>query len=45
MYAWEHSFADLVSAARKSEIGVISKTTYLKAINFTFFIMSGKVQA
>ena len=43
MYAWEHSFAKLVELARKSEIGVITKTSYYKSFNFSFFIVSSKL--
>lgn len=43
MYAWEHSFANLVAEARKAEIDVIQKTCFYKAFNMCFFFVCSKI--
>ncbi|KAK3863657.1 hypothetical protein Pcinc_030600 [Petrolisthes cinctipes] len=43
MYAWEKPFTELVELSRKSEIGVIMKTNYFRAINMSVFFTSSKV--
>ncbi|KAK4317272.1 hypothetical protein Pmani_011632 [Petrolisthes manimaculis] len=43
MYAWEKPFTELVELSRKSEIGVIMRTNYFRAINMSVFFTSSKV--
>ncbi|KAK7083945.1 Multidrug resistance-associated protein 4, partial [Halocaridina rubra] len=43
MYTWEIPFTALIEQARKSEIDVIMKTNYYRAVNMSLFFTSSKV--
>lgn len=36
MYAWEKSFAKIIRLARRSEIQIITKSSYVRAVFMTF---------
>jgi len=42
MYTWEKPFASHVHDARKEEIGVVKKTSYYRAFNFSFFFTASR---
>nr|XP_033806273.1 multidrug resistance-associated protein 4 isoform X3 [Geotrypetes seraphini] len=43
MYAWEESFADLVSSIRRQEIAMILRSSYLRGMNLASFFAAGKI--
>ncbi|XP_066976379.1 ATP-binding cassette sub-family C member 4-like isoform X2 [Macrobrachium rosenbergii] len=43
MYTWEKPFTALIEKARKSEIDVVMKTNYYRAVNMSLFFTSSKV--
>ena len=43
MYTWERPFAALIAIARKEEIKIIRKSTYLKTFNLGFFFVAHKL--
>uniref|UniRef100_A0A8C8S3K0 Multidrug resistance-associated protein 4 n=1 Tax=Pelusios castaneus TaxID=367368 RepID=A0A8C8S3K0_9SAUR len=43
MYAWEKSFADLVSSIRRKEISMILKSSYLRGLNLASFFVGSKI--
>nr|XP_045582319.1 ATP-binding cassette sub-family C member 4-like isoform X3 [Procambarus clarkii] len=43
MYTWEKPFTTILEQARKSEIDVIMKTNYYRAVNMSLFFTSSKV--
>ncbi|XP_069987945.1 ATP-binding cassette sub-family C member 4 isoform X1 [Penaeus vannamei] len=43
MYTWEKPFTALAEQARKSEIDVIMRTNYYRAVNMSLFFTSSKV--
>lgn len=43
MYAWENPFRELVDRARRSEVKVIRKVAYCRAMNMSIFFTSSKV--
>ncbi|XP_078513731.1 ATP-binding cassette sub-family C member 4 [Lissotriton helveticus] len=43
MYAWEESFTKLVNEIRRNEIAKILRSSYLRAINVSFFFVSSKI--
>nr|XP_045001464.1 ATP-binding cassette sub-family C member 4 [Jaculus jaculus] len=43
MYAWEKSFADLITGLRKKEIDKILKSSYLRGMNLASFFIANKV--
>ncbi|KAK8736319.1 hypothetical protein OTU49_004939, partial [Cherax quadricarinatus] len=43
LYTWEKPFTALIEKARKSEIDVIMKTNYYRAVNMSLFFTSSKV--
>ncbi|XP_054157408.1 ATP-binding cassette sub-family C member 4-like [Oppia nitens] len=43
MYTWEKSFAQLVAMARKQEIVKIRHSSFLKAINLSFYFVASKI--
>ncbi|XP_043928932.1 ATP-binding cassette sub-family C member 4 isoform X2 [Protopterus annectens] len=43
MYAWEKSFAQLVSDIRSKEIGQILKSSYLRGFNLASFFIANKI--
>ena len=36
MFTWEKPFASMVHSARKEEINIVRKTSFYRAINFSF---------
>ena len=42
MYTWEKPFASLVHESREEEIGVVRKTSYYRAFNFSFFFTASR---
>ena len=42
MYTWEKPFASLVQNSREEEIGVVRKTSYYRAFNFSFFFTASR---
>ncbi|KAH0624489.1 hypothetical protein JD844_031979, partial [Phrynosoma platyrhinos] len=43
MYAWEKSFADLVSSIRRKEISLVLKSSYLRGMNLASFFIASKI--
>ncbi|XP_062831587.1 ATP-binding cassette sub-family C member 4 [Anolis carolinensis] len=43
MYAWEKSFADLVSSIRRKEISMVLKSSYLRGMNLASFFIASKI--
>ncbi|XP_075236427.1 ATP-binding cassette sub-family C member 4-like [Lycorma delicatula] len=43
MYAWEKPFSKLITAARKAELDIVKKTTFLRGIYMTFNISTTRV--
>ena len=43
MYTWEKPFANLVLEARKQEINIIRKTSYLRAFNLGFSFSASRI--
>ncbi|KAF2353844.1 ABC transporter type 1 transmembrane domain [Trinorchestia longiramus] len=43
MYAWEYPFADLIKKYRRSEIDVVMRTNYCRAVNMSLFFTSAKL--
>ncbi|XP_042316522.1 ATP-binding cassette sub-family C member 4 isoform X2 [Sceloporus undulatus] len=43
MYAWEMSFADLVSSIRRKEISLVLKSSYLRGMNLASFFIASKI--
>ncbi|KAF6375882.1 ATP binding cassette subfamily C member 4 [Rhinolophus ferrumequinum] len=43
MYAWEKSFADLITNLRRKEISKILRSSYLRGMNLASFLVAGKV--
>ncbi|XP_013924730.1 PREDICTED: multidrug resistance-associated protein 4 [Thamnophis sirtalis] len=43
MYAWEKSFAELVSNMRRKEISVVLKSSYLRGMNLASFFIASKI--
>ncbi|OWK00612.1 hypothetical protein Celaphus_00016623, partial [Cervus elaphus hippelaphus] len=43
MYAWEKSFAELITRLRRKEISKILRSSYLDGVNLIFFDTSSKV--
>ncbi|KAM5288773.1 ATP-binding cassette sub-family C member 4 isoform 1-T1 [Ctenodactylus gundi] len=43
MYAWEKSFADLITSLRRKEVSKILKSSYLRGINLASFFVANKI--
>ncbi|XP_074845341.1 ATP-binding cassette sub-family C member 4 isoform X5 [Carettochelys insculpta] len=43
MYAWEKSFAELVSNIRRNEISMVLKSSYLRGLNLASFFVASKI--
>ncbi|NXA46167.1 MRP4 protein, partial [Nothocercus julius] len=43
MYAWEKSFAELVSGLRRKEIAMVMKSSYLRGLNLASFFVASKI--
>lgn len=43
MYAWEKPFTRLVNEARKTEIGIVQKTSYLRGLYMTFNLFTTRM--
>ncbi|KAJ1077368.1 hypothetical protein K5549_015509 [Capra hircus] len=43
MYAWEKSFADLITTSRRNEISRILKSSYLRGMNLALFFTVSKI--
>ncbi|KAJ7402776.1 hypothetical protein BTVI_83468 [Pitangus sulphuratus] len=43
MYAWEKSFAELVSGLRRKEISMVMKSSYLRGLNLASFFVASKI--
>uniref|UniRef100_A0A8C9GA40 ATP binding cassette subfamily C member 4 n=1 Tax=Pavo cristatus TaxID=9049 RepID=A0A8C9GA40_PAVCR len=43
MYAWENSFAELVSGLRRKEIAMVLKSSYLRGLNLASFFVASKI--
>ncbi|KAJ8252922.1 hypothetical protein GJAV_G00207050 [Gymnothorax javanicus] len=43
MYAWEKPFSLLVNEARRKEISMVMKSSYLRGLNMASFFVAGKV--
>ncbi|XP_065758076.1 ATP-binding cassette sub-family C member 4-like isoform X2 [Muntiacus reevesi] len=43
MYAWEKSFAELITRLRRKEIFMVLRSSYLNGMNLIFFDTAGKV--
>ncbi|XP_055307782.1 ATP-binding cassette sub-family C member 4-like isoform X2 [Sitodiplosis mosellana] len=43
MYAWEKPFERLISAARRRELSVILKNSYIRALHLTLFLFATRV--
>ncbi|KAF0884878.1 MRP4 protein, partial [Crocuta crocuta] len=43
MYAWEKSFADLVTSLRRKEISKILRSSYLRGMNLASFFVASKI--
>uniref|UniRef100_A0A669QAT2 Multidrug resistance-associated protein 4 n=1 Tax=Phasianus colchicus TaxID=9054 RepID=A0A669QAT2_PHACC len=43
MYAWEKSFAELVSGLRRKEIAMVLKSSYLRGLNLASFFVASKI--
>ncbi|KAM9609977.1 ATP-binding cassette sub-family C member 4 isoform 2-T2 [Trichechus inunguis] len=43
MYAWEKSFADLITSLRRKEISKILRSSYLRGMNLASFFVASKI--
>uniref|UniRef100_G5E701 Multidrug resistance-associated protein 4 n=1 Tax=Loxodonta africana TaxID=9785 RepID=G5E701_LOXAF len=43
MYAWEKSFADLITNLRRKEISKVLRSSYLRGMNLASFFVAGKI--
>ncbi|XP_005374166.1 PREDICTED: multidrug resistance-associated protein 4 isoform X2 [Chinchilla lanigera] len=43
MYAWEKSFADLITSLRRKEISKILRSSYLRGMNLASFFVANKI--
>ncbi|XP_010629028.1 multidrug resistance-associated protein 4 isoform X1 [Fukomys damarensis] len=43
MYAWEKSFADLISSLRRKEISKVLRSSYLRGMNLASFFVASKI--